>query len=216
MSDPSQPLQDDFRARPVSTHETVFDGAIWNVVRDTVDLGRAGNVRREYLAHTGAVSVVALDQQDRVLLIQQYRHPVRAFEWEPPAGLLDEAGEAPWLAAARELAEEADLIAARWDTLAEYFSSPGGSDEALRIYLARDLTSVAEADRYERHGEEMDMPSRWVDLDDALDAVLSGQLHNPSAVIGILAAHASRARGWSTLRPHDAPWPAHPAYRATD
>lgn len=193
-----------------------FTGKVITVRTDSVEMPAGQLVQRDVVVHPGAVGVIALDEQERVLLIQQYRHPVRAFEWEPPAGLLDEAGETPWLAAARELAEEADLVAARWDTLAEYFSSPGGSDEALRIYLARDLTSVAEGDRYERHGEEMDMPSRWVDLDDALDAVLSGQLHNPSAVVGILAAHASRARGWSTLRPHDAPWPAHPAYRAAD
>lgn len=209
----SQPLQDRFEGRPVTEHETVFDGAIWDVVRDSVDLGAAGTVRREYLQHTGAVSVIALDERDRVLLIQQYRHPVRAFEWEPPAGLLDEPGEHPWVAAARELAEECDLTAGRWDLLAEYFSSPGGSDEALRVYLARELSPVGEHDRFERHGEELDMPTRWVDLDQARDAVLAGRIHNPSAVVGLLAACAAREQGWTTLRPYDAPWPAHPAYR---
>ena len=77
-----------------------------------------------------------------ICLIQQYRHPVRAYEWEIPAGLLDVAGEPPHVGAARELHEEADLVAGTWHVLADYFSSPGGLDEALRVYLARDLAAV--------------------------------------------------------------------------
>jgi ADP-ribose pyrophosphatase len=138
---------------------------------------------------------------------------VGTFEWELPAGLLDVADEPPWRAAARELHEEADLEAGRWDVLMDYYSSPGGVSEALRIFVARDLSDVPHGDRFSRDGEELGMPTRWVDLDEAHEAVLRGQLHNPSAVIGILAAHAARARDWSTLRPHDASWPEHPAYR---
>jgi ADP-ribose pyrophosphatase len=194
----------------------VFHGAVWDVRRDTVDLGDAGQVRREYVDHPGAVSIVALRQvagRDQVLLIQQYRHPVGAFEWELPAGLLDVAGEAPWLGAARELAEEADLTAGLWHVLIDYYGSPGGLSEALRVFLARDLTGVVDDELFVREAEEHGMPVCWVDLDEAHEAVLLGQLHNPSAVIGILAAHAARARGWVTLRPHDAPWPEHPSYR---
>jgi 8-oxo-dGDP phosphatase len=148
-----------------------------------------------------------------VLFIQQYRHPVGTFEWELPAGLLDVAGEPPWQAAARELNEEVDLEAGRWDVLMDYYSSPGGVSESLRIFLARDLSDVPHGDRFTRESEELGMPTRWVDLDEAHDAVLRGQLHNPAAVIGILTAHAARARDWSTLRPYDASWPEHPAYR---
>ncbi|MBC7290065.1 MAG: NUDIX hydrolase [Actinotalea sp.] len=178
---------------------------VWDVVRDTVDLGEPGTVRREYLRHPGAVSVIALDDQDRVLLLRQYRHPVRQELWEPPAGLLDVPGEPLQVAAARELAEEADLVAGRWWTLADYCSSPGGSDEALRVFLARDLTPVPEHARHTREAEEHGMPARWVPLDEAVGAVLAGRLHNPSAVIGVLAAAAARARGWADLRPADAP-----------
>jgi 8-oxo-dGDP phosphatase len=206
-------LVDRLERRPVEASERVFDGMVWNVVRDTVDLGQGGTVRREYVQHPGAVCVVALDDRDRVLLIQQYRHPVGTFEWELPAGLLDVPGEPPWEAAARELHEEADLEAARWDVLMDYYASPGGVSEALRIFLARDLSDVPHDDRHSREGEELGMPVRWVDLDEAHDAVLRGQLHNPGALIGILAAHAARARGWSALRPHDTGWPEHPAYR---
>ena len=203
--------------RPVAATALALEGMVWDVRRDTVDLGEAGQVVREYLDHPGAVSIVALrevDGSDQLLLIKQYRHPVGAFEWEVPAGLLDVPGEPPWQAAARELHEEADLRARRWDVLIDYFGSPGGSSEALRIFLARDLAEVSDGERFSRTGEERDMTASWVDLDEAHDAVLRGQLHNPSAVIGILTAHAARARGWTTLRPGDAPWPEHPAYRS--
>jgi len=207
------PLADQLGSRPVTASEVVHHGMIWDVVRETVDLGEAGEVTREFVRHPGAVSVVALDDRDRVAMVQQYRHPVRALEWEVPAGLLDVHGEDPWVAAARELHEEADLRADEWHVLVDYFSSPGGMDEALRVYLARGLSHVPEGDRHEREGEELGMPVRWVDLDEAQDAVLAGRVHNPSAVIGVLAAHAARQRGWGTLRPHDAPWPEHPTQR---
>ena len=196
--------------------ELLLKGMVWDVRRDTVDLGEACTVRREYVDHPGAVAIVALREvagRAEVLLIQQYRHPVGAFEWELPAGLLDVSGEQPWLGAARELNEEADLIAGRWHVLIDHFGSPGGTSEALRVFLARDLTGVSHDDRFTRHDEEHGMPVCWVDLDEAHEAVLRGQLHNPSAVIGILTAHAARARDWATLRPPDAPWPEHPAYR---
>lgn len=209
----AEPLADRLDARPVVGSQVIHHGMVWDVVRETVDLGAAGEVTREFVRHPGAVSIVAMDDRDRVCLVQQYRHPVRAYTWEVPAGLLDVEGEDPWVAAARELHEEADLAAEHWHVLADYFSSPGGMDEALRVYLARGLSHVPEHDRHEREGEEHGMPVRWVDLDEAQEAVLTGRIHNPSAVVGILAAHAARDRGWATLRPHDAPWPEHPAYR---
>ena len=209
-------LADRFERRPVLDTSLVYEGMVWDVRRDTVDLGAAGKVSREYVDHPGAVGIVALRTvvaHQQVLLIQQYRHPVGYFEWELPAGLLDVAGEQPWLGAARELHEEADLIAGRWDVLIDFFGSPGGISEALRVFLARDLADVHHDERFTRESEEHGMPVVWVDLDEAHDAVLRGQLHNPGAVIGILTAHAARARNWATLRPHDAPWPEHPAYR---
>lgn len=193
--------------RPVLRHETLHTGRIFDLVRDDVDLGAAGTVTREYLDHPGAVAVVALDESDRVLLLRQYRHPVRAFLWEVPAGLLDVAGEDAQAAAARELAEEADLTAARWDVLVDFATSPGASNEALRVFLARGLDRVPEHERHVRSGEEADMVERWVPLDEAVGLVLDGSLHNPSAVVGILAAAASRAGGWASLRPVEAPWP---------
>lgn len=206
-------VADVLRPRPVGSTTVSHAGMIWDVVRDRVDLGEAGVVEREYVRHTGAVAVLALDDDDRVLLLRQYRHPVRHELWEPPAGLLDVAGEDPLVAARRELAEEADLVAGEWAVLIDWFSSPGGMDEALRCYLARGLSEVPHDERHTREAEEHGMPTRWVPLDEAKDAVLAGRIHNPAAVVGILSAWAARAEGWSTLRPADAPWPQHPRLR---
>jgi ADP-ribose pyrophosphatase len=201
------PVVDALAPRAVVETEVVHAGRVFDLRSDVVDLGDGGRVTREYLDHPGAVAIVALDEQERVLLLRQYRHPVRRELWEVPAGLLDVVGEDGRLAAARELAEESDLQAARWDVLVDYFTTPGGSNEALRVFLARDLSPVPDDERFEREAEELDMELRWVRLDEALRGVLAGELHNPSAVVGILAAAASRADGWASLRPADAPWP---------
>ncbi len=211
-------LVDRVEPLPVSESDVVMTGRIWSVVRDVVDLGEAGQVTREYVDHPGAVSVVALRQdrgRDEVLLIQQYRHPVRSFEWELPAGLLDVPGEPGVQAAARELAEEADLVAGQWDLLNEYFSSPGGLNEAKRIFLARDLSDVPVAERFEREGEELGMPTRWVDLDLAVQAILAGRMRNSAATIGLLSAYVNRGQGWSMLRPAHEPWTTHPRRPST-
>ncbi len=209
----SDDLADTVGQRPVRSSERVFDGMVWDVYRDTVDLGRAGEVQREYVRHTGAVGVLALDDAGRVALVHQYRHPVAMTLWELPAGLLDVEGESPLTAAQRELAEEADLRAGTWHTLADWVMSPGGTSEAFRCYLARDLSPVPDGERHERDGEEMDMPLRWFALDDVRAAVLAGRLNSPSLVVGVLAACAGRDTGWSSLRPADAPWPQFPGGR---
>lgn len=199
--------------KPVRESRTAYRGLVWDVVRDTVDLGDAGEVRREYLHHPGAVAVLAVDEHERILFLRQYRHPVRMELWELPAGLLDVDGEPPLEAAQRELAEEADLRAEQWNVLIDWFNSPGGMTEALRLYVARGLSPVPDGERHDRTGEELGMPLRWVELDEARDAVLGGRLHNPAAVVGVLAALVERERGWSGLRPADAPWPEHPTFR---
>ncbi|MCL3861968.1 NUDIX hydrolase [Actinotalea sp. K2] len=187
--------------RPVVRSEVVHAGMIWDVVKDTVDLGRAGTVHREYIRHPGAVAVIALDDEDRVLLLSQYRHPARQEMWEPPAGLLDVQGEDLVAAAARELAEEADLVAGAWWVLTDFMTSPGSSDESVRIFLARDLSPVPDGARHVREAEESDLKTRWFSLDDVVAAVLEGQVRNPSTAVGILAAWVSRAGGWAGLRP---------------
>jgi 8-oxo-dGTP pyrophosphatase MutT (NUDIX family) len=208
-----EPLADVFAPRKVLHSELIHQGAIWDVLGQDVDLGEAGVVHREVLHHPGAVTVLALDEDERVLMIRQYRHPAQMELWELPAGLLDIPGEDPLVGAQRELAEEADLTAERWDLLVDWFNSPGGSDEAVRLFVARDVHLVPEGQRHERTDEEFGMPTRWVPLDEARDAVLAGKIHNPGSVVGILAACAARDLGWSTLRPANSPWPEHHAYR---
>ncbi|WP_440710818.1 NUDIX domain-containing protein [Herbiconiux sp. YIM B11900] len=206
-------IEDDFAPVDVLSSDVVFDGYIWDVRRESFEYGGT-TLRRDFVDHPGAVAVFVLDEDDRVLLIKQYRHPVRRREWEPPAGLLDAKGESPLDAAKRELAEEVDLQADDWHVLIDYFTTPGGNNEAIRIYLARSVRPAGSA--FEREGEEADMESRWVDLDELVEAVLASRVQNPSLVIGALAAQASRARGWSTLRPASDPWPAHPSTRPGD
>ena len=192
------PLRDQPGGHPVVGHEVVFRGRIFDMVSDQVDLG-AATVVREYVVHTGAVVVIALDDEDRVLLQSQYRHPVRRVLWEPVAGLLDVPGEPELDAAVRELAEEADLQAASWWHLTQMYASPGGSSEHITIFLARDLSPTP--DPFDRRDEEATMVPVWVPLDDAVAGVLAGRLESPSAAIGVLAAAAAKARGWTDLQP---------------
>lgn len=200
--------------RRLLSTEKVYEGRIWDVVSDSFQLSDSGEaLTRDYIDHPGAVAVLPMNDAGEVLLIRQYRHPVGMDLWEIPAGLLDVEGENFVVGAARELAEEADLAAGTWNVLADFFNSPGSSSEAIRIYLARDLTEIPHLDRHERTDEEAEIEFHWITLEEAVAAVLDGKLHNPSAVVGILAAAAARADGFARLRPADAPWPAHPSQR---
>jgi ADP-ribose pyrophosphatase len=167
---------------------------------------------REVVEHMGAVAVAAIDQDGRILMVNQYRHPVGARLDELPAGLLDVDGEPALQAAQRELAEEADVTASSWHVLLDLHPSPGFSTEAIRIFLARDLSPVPEADRFERKHEEITMTARRLPLGDAVAHCLDGTITNAAAVAGVLAAAHGQATGWSALRPADAPWPARPRH----
>lgn len=208
------PLADLPVHRPVEERETAFEGAVWDVTRDTFRMGPgAPQLSREYLMHPGAVAILALDEDQRICLIRQYRHPVRQELWEIPAGLLDVPGEPMVEAARRELQEEADLTARRWETLVDFYTTPGSSSEGIRVFLARQLSPVPDHQRHERTGEEAGMPLSWVPLVEAVDAVLAGRVHNPSTCMGVLAAHAHSAAGFTALRAATAPWTGHPRER---
>lgn len=201
-------IEDRHTPHTVTESTTAWSGRIVDMVEDHVVVVEGEEpVVRQYTRHPGAVAVVAMrgeEGAEEILLLRQYRHPVNASLWEIPAGLLDIPGEDSRVAAERELAEEADLKAARWDVLVDFFTSPGGSTEPLRVFLARDLETTETS--FEREDEEATMEYAWVSLSDALDWVLAGRLHNPSTVIGILSAHAARGRGWEGLREPGAPW----------
>ena len=191
---------------PIRSSTVLGEGAITALVQDEVETPDGDTMKREYLRHPGAVGVIAIDDTDRVALVRQYRHPVRHRLIEPPAGLLDVTGEDPLQAARRELAEEVGLAADRWDVLVDLFTSPGILGERLRIYLARDLSDVAAPDGFVRSGEEAHMDIVWAALPDLVDAVLAGELHNPTLVGGVLGAWVAHGRDWAGLRDADAPW----------
>ncbi|CAN5771954.1 NUDIX domain-containing protein [soil metagenome] len=194
----------------VERSEQIYRGRVITLLRDTVAMPDGQSGVREVVTHPGAAVVVALDEADRVVLVRQYRHPVRGYLWELPAGLLDVEGEPAHRSAARELAEEAGLIAAQWHTLLDLRSSPGFSDEAVRVYLARELSDVAETERYVGEHEESDLTVERHDLDEAVGWALAGRMENAAAVAGVLATYAARARGYADLRAADSRWSAKP------
>ncbi|HEY1154881.1 MAG TPA: NUDIX hydrolase, partial [Arthrobacter sp.] len=165
---PAKQVSDAPSPRRLLSSEKVYEGRIWDVVSDTFQLSESGDaLTRDYIDHPGAVAVLPMNDKGQILLLKQYRHPVGMDLWEVPAGLLDVEGEDFVVGAARELAEEADLAAGTWNVLADVFNSPGSSSEAIRIFLARDLTEVPHHERHERTDEEAEIEFHWIGLDDA-------------------------------------------------
>jgi len=192
----------------VTSHRVIHRGHVVALDEDDLTSPTGEGLRREFIVHPGSVAILAMDDQERIAVVRQYRHALCMRLVEPPAGLLDMRGEAPLDAAKRELAEEAGLAADDWRVLADFCSSPGISDEVARIYLARQLHVVARPDGFEAHGEEVDMGLTWLPVDDVLDAVRAGRVNNASLVLGVTTYCFARADGIiDRLRPGDAPWP---------
>ena len=192
---------------------TAYEGGVVSVRVDEVAMPGSLVAKRDVLVHPGSVGVLVLDDTGdtpQVLVLRQYRHPVQRRLWELPAGLLDD-NESALAAARRELAEEAHLQARDWRVLLDAYTSPGISDEAVRIYLARDVRA-ADGHRRAAVHEEADMELRWVPLADLVAGVLGGRLHNPLMVMGALALQATLDNaGIDKLRPATAPWRDRPA-----
>lgn len=170
----------------VLSRETVYHGAVWNVVRESFAYN--GEVlTRDFVDHTGAVAVVALNEANDVMMIRQYRHAIRTLNWEIPAGLLDMEGEDPLECGKRELAEEADLEADDWSFLMTLNTTPGGSNEFIHIYIARGLRALEHG--YVREGEEADLETRFVPLANAIESIMQGKITNQIAVTALLAAY---------------------------
>lgn len=203
----SGPVRDTLEPADLVDSETVHVGGKWRVDVQTVDIA-GQRVKRDIVIHPGAVAVLVLNDRDEVLLIRQYRQALGMFLFETPAGLLDIDAENSLVAAQRELAEEAGVRAARWETLVDFYNSPGGSSEAVRIYLAREITELPDGRRITGEAEEVDLPCVWVPLEQAVDLVLGGELGNPTATIGVLAAWAWRSDSRRVLRHADSPWVA--------
>lgn len=203
-------LRDEVDEREVLARRTVHHGMVWDIVRDTIGFAPGVTFDREYVHHTGAVAVLAVDEHDRMLLIRQYRHPARHSLWEIPAGLLDIDGEDPAIGARRELREEAGHDAAHVETLLDLRPSPGGSDEVIRVYLATGLREEA-AEGFTRVDEEAELEVRWERVEDVARAALAGDLTSGTLVAGVLALVARRALD-APARGADASFPARPGH----
>jgi ADP-ribose pyrophosphatase len=162
---------------------------VWDLVSETFEFNGV-ELTREYIDHTGAVAVLAFNEKEELLLMKQYRRPVGKFLMELPAGLLDVPGESLLDCAKRELAEEASLDAASWSELISFHTTPGGNNEAITIFVAKELSETNLV--FEATGEEADMPKSWVPINEAVNLVLTGQIMSPSAVVGIMAYQLSK------------------------
>jgi ADP-ribose pyrophosphatase len=186
----------------------VYDGRVIALRRDRLSMPGDTTAWRDVVEHPGSVAVVALDDEGAVVVVRQYRHPIRRELDELPAGILDVAGEPALDTAKRELAEEAGIAADDWHVLVDLLTTPGMADEASRIFLARGLRDV---DRDVQEHEEAEMTSFRVPLDELVTGVLSGRYENSLLIAGVLATDVARRAGFSGLRAPDAPWPARPA-----
>lgn len=190
------PLADEPGSWPVVASEDLHrDDWVIAFRADTVQ--RPGHpedsFRRLVLETPGAVMVLAVDDDEWVVVLRQYRHPVGARLVEIPAGLLDVQGEDPLLAAQRELREEAALQAAHWEHLVSVYPSPGISDEQHAVYLATGLSAADRGD-FELVHEEAEMTVERVPMDQLLDAVLDGRVRDAPLVTAVLAYDVLRRR----------------------
>ena len=142
---------------------------------------------RVVLEHPGAVVILAVDDEERVLCLRQYRHPVGQRLIELPAGLLDVADEEPQSAAERELVEEAGLRADSWTSLGWAYTSPGISSEVHHFFLARGLESADRGDFVAAH-EEAEMETVWVPFAELLAATLDGRVRDAPVMVAVLTA----------------------------
>lgn len=185
------------RSVKVEASELQYSGAVLALRVDQVVMPDGHLAKREVVENWGAVGIVALNGAGSVALIHQYRHPLGMRLWEIPAGLLDNPSETPLQAAQRELAEEAGLVAHNWATLVDIATSPGFSDETVRIFLAQELEPIehhAELKQRFEINEETELDTVFVPLDQAVNKIAHGEIINSIAVSGILAAQAVHTR----------------------
>jgi ADP-ribose pyrophosphatase len=195
--------------RVIST-QRLFTGRVISLRTDELQMSDGSVSTREIVEHPGAVAIVALDGDLNVVLVRQYRHPIGDYVVELPAGLLDVDGESALSAARRELFEEAALVAQDWNVLVDLLPSPGMSTEAIRVFLARDLTEVPPGERFVPEHEEITMTVSRRPLDEAVQLALAGEIVNATAVAGVLAAKVAHSGAWTQLRSANSPWSARP------
>lgn len=175
------PPHEDFTEETLSSR-TVYRGRLLHVLEDEVRLPDGASARREYIHHPGAVMIIPVLDAETVVLVRQFRYPLRRHFYELPAGKREQ-GEDPLATARRELREECGYEAAEWRRLASIHPCIGYSDEAIDIYLARGLTHVGQATDDEEFVEVVPMK-----LTEALDWIRDGRITEVKAVIGLMWA----------------------------
>lgn len=178
---------------------SAYSGPVFEVRVDTLTLDGQASFERDIVHHLGAVAVVALGEDGKIVLVNQYRHAVGQRLWELPAGLLDFPGESPLAAAKRELAEEAEMVAEHWFELCDYYSSPGFTDEKIKIFLATSLSPVGPDFIFEKEAEEKEMIVERHDLADVQTAIRQGHVRNAALVVGVLATCQEQLTGFINL-----------------
>ena len=175
---------------PVHDVELIWKGdAPFSVRRDVISAPDRPDVQfgRLVLDHPGAAVILAVDEQERVLVLHQYRHPASTRFVELPAGLLDVEGEDPLDAAKRELQEEGLVLAEEWTHLLTTYSSPGLSSEWISYYLARGLSAAPDRGGFEPAHEEADMTLEWVPVDELVEGVRAGRITDGPTAQAVLA-----------------------------
>lgn len=181
---------------PVATSTLRYESPYLSLRTDGI-IDPSGEVHdRAVVEHQGAVGILAVDEDNRVLLVEQYRHAMGARLLELPAGVLDVDGESAQAAAERELIEEGDITAAVWEELFGLAATPGYSTERWVLFRASELNAVPEAERAKRHGEEAELDQWWMPLEDAVAAIFDGRISDALTIAGVLAeAVRHSARG---------------------
>ncbi|WP_418792459.1 NUDIX domain-containing protein [Phosphitispora sp. TUW77] len=160
--------------------KTIYEGKILNLRVDTVTLPNGKPAKREVVVHQGAVAVAAVNENDEIILIKQFRYPAGKILWELPAGKID-SGEIPQECAIRELAEETGMGAREWQHMATFYTTPGFSDEIMHVYFARNLYP----DRREMDEDEF-LEIHLVPFENAIEMIKSGEIEDSKSIAGIL------------------------------
>ena len=168
----------DFKEEKIESKK-IYDGKVLTLVVDTVSLPSNKQATREVVLHNGGVTIIPLPSPSTVVLVKQFRYPVRKFLWELPAGRLD-LNEDPVLAAKRELKEETGYIANKIESLGIVYPLPGYSSEVLYFFKATDLID----DEPEPDPDE-NIEAKVMDLDQAWQMVKDGEIRDGKTIAGL-------------------------------
>ena len=162
--------------------KSIYSGHVVDLGLETFTLPNRQTLELEVVRHPGGAAVAALDEDNRICLLRQYRHAAGGWLWELPAGKID-APESPEHTAQRELKEEAGLTATHWQALGSFLSTPGFCDERIYLYLAQGLDQTD----IEHHPHEV-IEVHWIELGQALDWITGGDIVDGKTMLGLLLA----------------------------